>query len=325
MTTLDFDSHCVAATFIGGQAVFALADGTVRRLQEPQAPVRAHAALLAAQRMDAEDALLTSGEDGRVCRLLPDGAPQEVACVPRKWITSVAQAAGRLAYATGKTVWLHTPDGVRQITTRRNVKGIAFSGDGSRLAVAQQDSIALHHCAPGADQPAGDVLELAWNDIHHACSFSPDGRFLLVASQDSFLHGWRLQDRQHFRMLGYTARVTDWAWSADGHRLATAGAAAAIVWPFDGEAGAMGRSAVELARRDEAVVSAVAWHPGGELLALGWSDGAVSCASLQAPDTARLLRPPGRAPLSSLGCDPQGRWLAFGTAAGECGVLEMQP
>ena len=317
--THEFGSHCVAATFVGGVPVFALADGTVRRLLAQEENIRAHAALLAAQRIDGEDALLTCGEDGRVCRTLPGGGLQEMALVPRKWITSVAQTAGRLAYASGKNVWLHATDGVRQIAAKRNVKGIAFAPDGARLAVAQQDSIAIH----GTAADARDPLELMWNDIHHACTFSPDGRFLLVASQDSFLHGWRLEDRQHFRMLGYVARVTDWAWSPDGNSLATSGAAAAIVWPFVGDAGAMGRSATEVAPREDATVSAVAWHPGSTLLAIGWSDGAVQCASIEEPEAPRTLRRKGRAHVTSLSCHPDGHAIAFGSAAGECGVLEV--
>lgn len=317
--TREFGSHCVTATFIGGGAAFALADGTVRRLQAHDENIRAHAGLLAAQRIEGEDALLTSGEDGRVCRTLPGGGVQEVALQPRRWITSVAQTAGRLAYASGKHVWLHTGAGVLQITAKRNVKGIAFAADGARLAVAQQDSIAIHRTGAAAHDP----LELMWNDIHHACAFSPDGRFLLVASQDNFLHGWRLEDRQHFRMLGYAARVTDWAWSPDGNSLATSGAAAAIVWPFEGDSGAMGRSAMEVARREDATVSAVAWHPRSTLLAIGWSDGAVQCASTEQPEAPRTLRRTGRAHVTSLSCHPDGHAIAFGSAEGECGVLEM--
>jgi WD40 repeat protein len=319
--TREFGSHCVAATFIGGVPAFALADGTLRRLHAQEECIRAHAALLAAQRIDGEDALLTSGEDGRVCRTLPGGGLQEMALVPRKWITSVAQTAGQLAYASGRNVWLHTADGVRLIAAKRNVKGIAFAPDGARLAVAQQGSIVIHRTVADAD--ARDVLELMWSDIHHACTFSPDGRFLLVASQESFLHGWRLEDRQHFRMLGYAARVTDWAWSPDGKSLATSGAAAAIVWPFAGDSGAIGRSARELARRDDATVSAVAWHPRSALLAIGWSDGAVQCASVEEPEAPRTLRKKGRAHVTSLSFHPDGQAIAFGSAEGECGVLEV--
>jgi len=313
----DFRSHCLVAAFIGDIPSFALADGTVRRVGAGVDCVRVHAASsLAATRVPGEDALLTSGEDGRVCRTDPSGEAREIGCVPRKWITAVGESRGRLAFAAGKTVWLQSPKGAREIAHRRNVKGLAFTRDGARLAVAQQDSVAVHDTAAG-----GAPLELEWNDIHLASTFSPDGRFLLVASQNSFLHGWRLSDRKHFRMLGYQGRVEGWAWTADGAFLATAGAAAAIVWPFDGDDGPMLRDAVEVAPRAEVVVTAVAWRADTTTLAIGYGDGAVQIASTAAPLSARLLRDGGRAPITSVAWNASGDTIAFGSAAGECGTI----
>ena len=317
----EFGSHCLAATFVGGRPAFALADGTVRRIGAgPGADsVRVHAdASLAAVTVAGDDALLTSGEDGRVCRLGASGEPREVGAVPRKWVTAVGERRGRLAYASGKTVWLHAGAEARAISHARGVKGIAFSDDGARLAVAQQDAVSVHDV-----DAAAAPLELAWNDIHVASTFSPDGRFLVVASQSCFLHGWRLADRKHFRMLGYPGRIGDWSWSPDGVLLATAGAAAAIVWPFDGDDGPMTRGAFEIASREGRKVTAVAWRPGpARRLAIGWDDGAVQLASFDEPQAARPLRAGGRAAISSIAWNGDGTLVAFGSAGGECGALE---
>jgi WD40 repeat protein len=234
-------------------------------------------------------------------------------------ITAVGESRGRLAYASGKTVWLHAAGAARPLQHPRGVKGLAFSRDGARLAVAQQDAVSLHDT-----DAAGAPLELAWNDIHVASTFSPDGRFLVIASQNCFLHGWRLADRKHFRMLGYPGRIGDWSWSPDGALLATAGAAAAIVWPFDGDDGPMTRSAVEVAAREGRRVSAVAWRPGtARWLAIGDDDGAVRLASFDDPQAARPLREGGRAAITSVAWNADGTRLAFGSAAGECGALEV--
>ncbi|MEO5883125.1 MAG: WD40 repeat domain-containing protein [Caldimonas sp.] len=315
----EFRSHCLSAAFIGGRPSFALADGTVRRIGADVDCLQVHAAAsLAAVRVAGEDALLTSGEDGRVCRTEASGASREVGAVPRKWITAVGQSEGRLAYASGKSVWLQSAQGARQLQHRRGVKGIAFTRDGARLAVAQQDCVSVHDT-----ESAGEPLELEWNDIHLASTFSPDGRFLVVASQNCFLHGWRLADRKHFRMLGYQGRVDDWAWSADGALLATAGAAAAIVWPFEGEDGPMTCNAIEIAPRALQRVTAVAWRPDTGQLAIGYDDGCVQLGAVADPSAARSLRESGRAAITSIAWNASGGSLALGSSAGECGVIEV--
>jgi len=315
----EFQSHCLSAAFVGGKPSFALADGTVRRVGVDVDCIRVHAdATLAAAPVADEDALLTSGEDGRVCRTDASGQSREVGLVPRKWITAIGQSNGHLAYASGKTVWLQSPLGVRQMAHRRNVKGIAFTADGARLAVAQQDCVTVHDT-----DVAGAPLDLASNDIHNASTFSPDCRFLLVASQNSFLHGWRLSDRKHFRMLGYPGRVENWAWSSDGAFLATSGAPAAILWPFGGDDGPMSCNATEVAPRPQSVVTAVAWRPDAQLLAIGYADGIVLLASAEDALSVRPLRESGRAAITSIAWNRSGESVAFGSAAGECGVITV--
>ena len=314
----DFGSHCLSAAFLGERPAFALADGTVRRPGAEVECIPVHAASSLAAARVAGDALLTSGEDGRVCRIDASGAAREVGAVPRKWITSIGESRGRLAWASGKTVWLQSPDGARQLQHARGVKGIAFSRDGSRLAVAQQDAVSVHDT-----EAAGAPLELAWNDIHLASTFSPDGRFLVIASQNCFLHGWRLADRKHFRMLGYPGRVADWAWDATGALLATSGASAAIVWPFDGGDGPMTRSAVEVGARAGRTVTAVAWQPATRRLAIGYDDGRVQLASVDDPQAARTVREGGRAAITAIAWNGDGTDLAFGSATGECGAMAV--
>ena len=77
---------------------------------------------------------------------------------------------------------------------------LALSSDGSRgrlLEVAPREGVS------GAVAPE----LLAWKGSHHEVNFSPDGKFLITAMQEPMLHGWRLADRKHMRMSGYSARV----------------------------------------------------------------------------------------------------------------------
>ena len=53
----------------------------------------------------------------------------------------------------------------------------------------------------------GEPERFEWKGSHLSASFSPDGRFLVTAMQESMLHGWRVIDRKDMRMQGYAERV----------------------------------------------------------------------------------------------------------------------
>ena len=59
---------------------------------------------------------------------------------------------------------------------------------------------------------------------------------------------------------------------ADGKWLATSGAEAAIVWPFESKEGPMGKAPRECGVRP-AKVTRVAFHPKAYVLAVGYEDG----------------------------------------------------
>eukprot|EP01133_Synstelium_polycarpum_P027807 gene27807-33622_t len=118
---------------------FALADGSVHRLDNGHKTVEAHDGLLCAVPSVDGKSLLTSGEDGRVCSIGLNGEVTELSRIPRKWMTALAAAPnGAVAYASGKTAWVRAPDGsVREFTHERSVEGLAFAPKGMRLAVAR--------------------------------------------------------------------------------------------------------------------------------------------------------------------------------------------
>ncbi len=166
----ELGSPCAAALYIEETPLFALADGTVHRGTQDDHGARAHSALLVASATVDGDALLTGGEDGRVCRIEAVGEPVEIACLPRKWIDSVAAGPqGLVAFASGRSVWLLNADGpLRELQHPRSVAGVAFSPDGARIAVARYGGITVHDLA-GASAPA----ELEWKrHLHgaHLCT-----------------------------------------------------------------------------------------------------------------------------------------------------------
>ena len=139
---------------------------------------------------------------------------------------------------------------------------------------------------------------------------------------ENALHGWRLKDGKHMRMTGYPAKVKSMSWSARGKWLASSGAPAAIVWPFAGKDGPMGKAPLELGTRGDTSVTTVACHPTDEVVAIGYADGMILAARFTDHKEV-LLRRGGRGAISALHWNTNGVQLAFGSEAGDCGVIDL--
>lgn len=316
---LDLDTHCVAAAWLSNIPHFALADGTVHRLDNGHKTVTAHDGLACATSALDGRSLLTGGEDGRVCAVTADGTVRELANIGGKWVTAVATGPrGTLAFASGRIAHVLLPDGAaKEIAHPRSVEGLAFAPKGLRLAVARYNGATLHF--PAA---AGKPAELEWAGAHTGVTFSPDGNFLVTTMQENALHGWKLADGKHMRMAGYPAKVKSLSWSAKGRWLASSGAPAAIVWPFQTRDGPIGKAPAELGTRGDTMVTAVAFHTTDEILAIGYADGMVLAARV-ADQKEVLLRRPGKGAITTMAWDAEGRRIAFGSETGDCGVIDV--
>ena len=321
LAPVEVDGFVVHAGFLGDAAYFACGKGTVTTVGRGTDCLRVHkSGLLAATLTTDRKALVTSGDDGRICRIAADGSRECLAERPRKWIDLIAAGpSGAIAFAEGRTAWVRFEDGSeREFVHDRAVGGIAFAPKGMRLAVGRYDGATLWWARTG-----GDPVELFWKGAHLATSFSPDGKYLVTAMQENALHGWRLRDSQDMRMTGYPVKVKSFSWSANGKYLATSGANAAVLWPFSGKTGPMGQQPLQLCMRDDALVSTVACHPKEDVVAIGYQDGMVSLGRFS--DNAEVpLRRSGSGPISALGWDDQGVRLAFGTENSEAGIITLQ-
>ncbi len=321
---LDLDGHCLATAFLGEAPVFALASGDVHRLDHGTHVHTLHDGLICAIRTGDGASLLTGGEDGRVMRLDQDGTVKEIRGPARKWVTSIATGPqATVGWAAGKTATVRLKDGTeRTFTEDRTIEGLAFAPKGLRIALARYNGASLHWVG-GTAKP----VDLEWKGAHAITTFSPDGRFLVTSMQENALHGWKLDgkpggDMKHMRMTGYPAKIRSLSWSAKGRWLASSGAPSAIVWPFSAKDGPMGKAPLELGHRSDALVMTVACHPVEDLVALGYADGMVLAVRF-ADNREALLRRPGKGPISALAWSPTGRLLAFGSEAGDCGVIDI--
>ncbi|MBO0663883.1 WD40 repeat domain-containing protein [Jiella sp. MQZ9-1] len=316
----DFPEFIETVCFLKDRPAFALADGTLRLPAGGETSLVLHeGGLLSAVYDSSGKRLLTGGEDGRVVATIDGEQIEEIAAIGRRWIGAVAGGPnGAVGFASGRSAYVVPAKGaLKELKHPRTVEGLAFAPKGLRVATAHYDGASLFF--PATD--AGPAM-LGWKGAHLDAAFSPDGRFLVTIMQENALHGWRLDDGKHMRMTGYPAKVKDWSWSAKGKFLATSGAPAAILWPFSGKDGPMGKAPIELGTRGNAMVTAVACHPAEDMLAIGYNDGMILAVRF-ADSKEALLRRGGSSPVRTMAWDRAGRLLAFGAESGEAGVVDI--
>ncbi|MCP1548210.1 MULTISPECIES: WD40 repeat domain-containing protein [Methylorubrum] len=315
-------AHVTAAHWLKGTLALALADGGVLLARDGATEtVAAHSdsGILVAASNGVR--LVSGGDDGRVVATEADGRSSELARAKNGgWIDALAlHGDGSFAFASGRTIIARDAKGrEKSFTAPTTGRGLAFAPKGYRLAVAHYNGVSLWY--PNLETPP-EFIE--WKGSHLDVTWSSDGRFVVSTMQENALHGWRLQpDRGHMRMSGYPAKVRSLSWSSDGKWLATSGAEAAIVWPFDSKEGPTGKAPRECGVRP-ARVSQVAFHPKAPVLAIGYEDGCVLLVRFS--DASELLVRPAvkGSAISALAWDPAGARLAFGCADGQAGLLTL--
>ncbi|WP_174299814.1 WD40 repeat domain-containing protein [Caulobacter sp. S45] len=322
MTAFSYDAYVAAAHFDGAsQAWFALGDGTVRGPGLPDRRTHAGAVLCAALHPSGSG-LLTGGDDGAVCWTRP-GETTTLFERPGRWIDALDASAanGLVAFACGREA--HVRDVAdarfeRLFRHERSVAALAFDPKGRRLAAASYGGVLLWYARIAEQKPQA----LKWAGSHIGLAWSPDARFVVSSMQENALHGWRLADGKDMRMGGYPAKVRSLAFLSKGRLMASSGAPAAVVWPFAGADGPMGKEAAEIGFQEGSEVCRVAAEAGGSRLAGGRTDGSVWVADLAAQGVREIV-PPAGSPVSALAMSPDGTQLAFGDEAGGAGVIVL--
>ena len=325
------EAPVVGALFAeGGQTVaLAFGDGLVRLValgdgSAHDVSVHPDAGLLAIA--VARDGFVTGGDDGRLVRIAADGTVSEIAAFPGRWVGAVAAHAGEglVAAAIGKEVHLYDTKGVRAVLTHRaTVESIAINPRGKRLAAAHYDGVSLWWTAAPAKGQTQTPKLLTWKGAHRVVSWSPDGEYVMTATQENDLHGWRVGDGKDMRMSGYPSKVQSLAWTVKPPYLASSGAEAVTCWPFAGS-GPMGKPPLQIAgARDDQQVTRVAAHAVEPVVAAGFADGSIILCDLRDKRTV-LAREAAQGPdtrITALAFSPDGRAIAWGAESGHCGVL----
>lgn len=317
-----FDAYVTTTMFdAAGQALFALGDGTVRFEGGPS--VEAHrGAVLAGVPHPSGEGMLTGGDDGRLVWSRPTGT-DELAALPGRWIEAIATSAvsGLIAFTAGREVHVRDiadPVFARTFTHEKAVSDLAFDPKGRRLACATYGGCWLWYARIADQKPA----VLRWAGSHVGLAWSPDGKFLISAMQENQLHGWRIADEKNMRMGGYPAKVKSLVFLAKGSLLATAGASGAVIWPFAGSTGPMGKQAAEVGYDAAAMVVRVAAAPATPWICAGLDDGRVWACDLTGQKIVPLKAEKGP-PITALAMTPDAKRVAWGDEAGGAGVAEL--
>jgi hypothetical protein len=184
-------------------------------------------------------------------KLLAAGGGREIALID----PISGEVLGTLAGQTGK------------------VTALAFSGDGSHLAVASGDpgvsgEVRVYAAVPGPVPGPALYTIAAHRDLVYGLAFRPDGRTLATCSYDRLVRLWDLATAKEVRTLkDHSDAVYSVAFSPDGKLLATAAADRSVkVWDA-----ATGARLHTLGESTDWVYT-VAWSPDGKHLAAAGVD-----------------------------------------------------
>src|SRR3954452_11428529 len=282
---LALGAHVTGIAWMNAVAAYGLGDGAVVLAKDGETHrVEVHPAGGILTVACDGDRFLTGGDDGRVAVTGPDGSTRTLAEARNAWIDAIAlNTGGAFAYAAGRRVVARDDKGrEKAFEAPSTARGLAFARKGYRLAISHYNGVSLWF--PNLETKP-EVLE--WKGSHIDVTWSLDNRFVVTSMQENALHGWRLQpDKGHMRMSGYPSKTRSLSWSGDGKWLATSGAEAAILWPFDSKEGPTGKAPRECGVRP-AKVSFVAFHPNVYVLAVGYEDGCILMIRLT--DASELL------------------------------------
>jgi RNA polymerase sigma factor (sigma-70 family) len=108
-------------------------------------------------------------------------------------------------------------------------QSLAFSPDGQIVAMTADRDPFIRFFSTATGKLTSQIQEdHPWTI--YAVAFSPDGKSLATAGEDSVARVWDLTTRKALHQLKLAEPVTDVAWSADGKRLAAAAVRTVTVW-----------------------------------------------------------------------------------------------
>ena len=308
----------VAVHFLGRTAAFVLGEEAVLLVadkgDEQAAPVHGGGILSAAS--DGVS-VITGGDDGKVFATDAKGESRLIATdAKRRWIDHVASGPdGAVAWSAGKQAFVQAKErAVHRGAIHRRRLGLCAEGRAARDRPLQRRVDVVSERAGGAGIAGMEGLA----PRRRVQPERPIPRHRDAGAGAARLARRRCQAHADVRLFraGPLVRLD--------HRRQVArdlGLRATRAVAVPGQGRPDGQAAEDV-RALGARVTAVACHPKQEVVAAGYADGIVLLVRID--DGAEVLgKKPGDGPVTALGWDAAGTLLAFGTEAGEAGVIDL--
>lgn len=262
--------------------------------------------------------ILSAGQDGKLLSISADST-HVLYEADDSWINAIAVSddGSLVTIAVGKQVYVYR--GTEMIASFSDhpstVSGLAFFEDGARLAVSHYNGISIWSLSDLAKPQ-----RLTWAGSVVSVSVSPNQRYIASATQDREIHVWDFVSGRDFRLGGYQRKVKSIGWTDDSSFVFTSGADVAVAWKMSDDPSAI--PPVEIGYAYAHTVSAVAKISDPSRIAAGFSDGSIQIGEVRG-GTAKIARPPGSAEVSAIDAPMTRSVIAYGTACGYLGALEL--
>ena len=269
-----------------------------------------------------EQRVLTGGDDARLVSTDTDGETTEIAAVAGRWVEPDCRQQGIRAMRCGLR-----QDSVPFLAGWKSGRNVRSRKHGRRSGIRPERAADRHRALCGvslwwAKPSTQKPKRLDWSGSHLGLTWSPDGKYIVTATQENELHGWRVSDGDDMRMSGYPTKVKSMSWLPKGKYLATGGDERVVCWPFHGKDGPVGKAPLDLGWGFEGVVTVVAAHPRHDVVAAGYEDGATILVQIDRADSA-LVKRPGEGAVTALAWSADGQHLALGTESGFLGRISL--